>query len=66
MGYSGDNIIFPLAFIVIDINVDIDISSMHCKSCIIVKHPYQPYPPFSKPHVKHMFDLVYSKVCVVF
>lgn len=34
-----------------------------CESCILGKHPRQPYPPSSSLRASHFLDLVHSDVC---
>ena len=63
MGHPGGDIVHCLPLVATGVNVNIDVPSTHCESCIMAKHPCQPHPPSSTPRVKHILDLVHSNVC---
>ena len=63
MDHPGGDIICCLPLVATGVNVDVNIPSTHCKSCIMAKHPCQPHPPSSMPCVKHILNLVHLDVC---
>ena len=63
MGHPGGDIVHHLPLVATGVNVDVDVPSTRCESCIMAKHPRQPHPPSSTPCVKHILDLVHSDVC---
>ncbi|KAG1807528.1 uncharacterized protein BJ212DRAFT_1209725, partial [Suillus subaureus] len=45
------------------VSVSVTTPLQHCESCIITKHPCQPYPPSEEPRAAHMLDLIHSDLC---
>lgn len=63
MGHPGGDAVKRLPLIAKGINISSPMPLQCCESCIVAKHPRQPYPPSSEPRAAHMLDLIHSDLC---
>ncbi|KAG1861897.1 hypothetical protein C8R48DRAFT_546074, partial [Suillus tomentosus] len=45
------------------VSVESNMPLSHCESCILAKHPRQPFHSSERERVSHFLDLIHSDIC---
>lgn len=65
-GHLSGELAKALSSVMTGIGVDMSSPQTRCDSCIITKHPHQPFIPSPSPPAGHLLELVHSNICSPF